>query len=299
MLAVGIDLGGHTMTAAVIDSDDSDRILAKHTVATPKARTLDKTTDAIASILKKLSPDDQVHYIGIAVPGFIDAGRSRVLGMPNFAIDSNIDLATCVKRKISYQNVEIKIENDANCAALGEGFYGVAKNCKDYAVLTLGSGIGCGIVANGELLTGAHGMAGEAGHIVITDKTIDCGCGGIGHLESLASADTAENTAKMIGINGDFKRLWDIRNKNEQAGNIVSGVLNAIAKGIASITVIIDPEKIVLNGGMSLADGFVAEVTDLAKRYIPRLYRGLLKVERSILGPDAAIYGATSLFRKR
>jgi glucokinase len=298
MLVAGIDLGGHTISAAVIDFDDNYRIVARDTTVTPCERTLSATTNAIVSTLKKLSANKSIAHVGIAVPGFINTSRNLVLGMPNFHVDRNIDLIANIKEKLHDQDVEIRIENDANCAALGEGLCGVAKNCKDYVVLTLGSGIGCGIVINGNVLIGAHGMAGEAGHIVVTDEAVRCGCGGIGHWETLASADHAEKEAQIYGLNCDFKMLWEKKDENKKAGIIVSDTLNAIARGIASIIVFTDPETVILNGGMSFANGITAEITALTGKYLPVPYRSMLKIMQSSLGADAAIYGATSLFRK-
>ncbi|MFR5880887.1 MAG: ROK family protein [Cloacibacillus evryensis] len=126
--------------------------------------------------------------VGIGIPGFVDKERRRILRLTNFSGCDGVYLGETISADLRELGVKavIRLENDANCAALGEGAAGAARGMSDYVVLTLGTGIGAGIVTNGRLLSGAHGMAAECGHMAVSgDPALSgCGCGGRGHLEN-------------------------------------------------------------------------------------------------------------------
>ena len=175
---------------------------------------------------------------------------------------------------------------------------GEAAGMEDYVVLTLGTGVGAGIVSGGRLVRGAHGMAAECGHMALCGAELTgCGCGGAGHLEEAASADWLERRAKAAGLPADFKSLWQLRAAPE-AETIISPALEALARGIASITVTLDPEAVILSGGMSRADGLAEELAARAQKYLPAPFRPYFRLETSKLGGEAAVIGAASLFRE-
>ena len=138
-------------------------------------------------------------------------------------------------------------------------------------------------------------LAGECGHIVISEKTKKCACGGMGHAESYASADRAEAEAKKIGHPADFKLLWQDRD-NPKIKTILAPIITSIAKTIATVTVTFDPEITILNGGMSRAEGIVQMLENTAKNYLPTPFTPHLKIEKSKLQADAALYGAVAGF---
>ena len=214
----------------------------------------------------------------------------------NFAGLEDVEFAEMLERELSAGGLDapVYMENDANCAALGEKSRGLAKDMSDCVVLTLGTGIGCGIISNGLLVTGAHGLASEAGHIVVSPAGKACGCGGVGHLESETSADWIEKKAGSVGLPSDFKALWARRGEKE-AFAILEPALDALARGVASLAVTTDPEAFILSGGMSLADGIADEIKERAYKYLPIPFRGYLEIYISGLGPDAALYGAASI----
>lgn len=298
MEVIGVDLGGHNISAAVIQTDGGSRnIAARMGMPTPAGRGLGEVVSSISDVIAKLSEGRAVCSAGIGVPAFLDKKRMKITRFTNFSGLENIEFPILIKNALKNRGIDVpvRMENDANCSALGEGLCGAAKGCSDYVVLTLGTGIGAGIVANGRLLAGARGMAGEAGHIPIFNYSwLKCACGGAGHLESVCSADSVEKAALKEGLPADFKELWKHRNEEKTAA-IIEPALDALARAIAAIVVILDPEKVILNGGISRAENIREE---LAARTIPYLsipFRQHLDIVISALGPDAALFGAASL----
>ena len=297
MKVIAADLGGHTLSSAVIEELDGDfSITSRFDCYTPKGRGADDVASCLARIAQKLSESSAPASMCVAIPGILDKTRRRILKFTNFASADDIDFAEHLEGKLHDMGlpVDVFLENDANCAALGEKLCGAAKSMSDCVVLTLGTGIGCGIISNGELVTGAHGLASEAGHITISGSERLCGCGGIGHLESLASADRIEAEAGAEGLPRDFKTLWADR-ENARVADILEPALDAIARGAASLIVTTDPEAVILSGGMSRAVGIADEIERRTLKYLPAPFRKYLRIDVSALGPDAALYGATSL----
>ena len=298
MKTIGIDLGGHTIACAEIDiSHREPYILRRIEMQTPEERTLPEVLSALIGGISQLACDERELNIGIGVPGFLDKERKKIQKLTNFKGFENISFPSLLNEKLAESGIDSRtiMENDANCAALGEGLCGAAKGCSDFIVLTLGSGIGAGIISGGKLVTGAHGMAGECGHIVISEKIKKCACGGMGHAESFASADRAEAEAKKIGRPADFKLLWQDRD-NPKIKTILAPIITSIAKTIATVTVTFDPEITILNGGMSRAEGIVQMLENTAKNYLPTPFTPHLKIEKSKLQADAALYGAVAGF---
>ena len=140
-------------------------------------------------------------------------------------------------------------------------------------------------------------MAAECGHMALCGAELTgCGCGGAGHLEEAASADWLERRAKAAGLPADFKRLWQMRAAPE-AESIISPALETLARGIASVTVTLDPEAVILSGGMSRAEGLAEELAARAQKYLPDPFRPCFRLKTSKLGGEAAVIGAASLFR--
>ncbi|MCE5202111.1 MAG: ROK family protein [Synergistaceae bacterium] len=297
MRAIGIDLGGHNISAALVEFGcGTPRIVSRIDIPTPAGRKLDDIINCLTELSVELAADYPLDNVGIGMPGFLDRERNTVVRLTNFPGLTDIKFPMLLKEALRLRGLYAKVsmENDANCAALGEGLCGAACGCSDYIVMTLGTGIGTGIVANGVLLAGAHGMAGESGHIaVMNDKTI-CGCGGISHLESSASADWIEGSARNAGLPGEFKYLWGSRD-NEAIASIIEPALDALARGIASLIVTTDPEAMILSGGMSHADGIAEELTKRTLPYLSDPFRPYLNIIVSKLGNDAALFGAASL----
>jgi glucokinase len=161
----------------------------------------------------------------------------------------------------------------------------------------MGTGIGCGIVLGGNLLIGAHGMAGEAGHAVVSGDA-PCGCGGIGHAETLAAADGTMARASAEGcLPDDFRGLWALRGTHS-ADAVLNVTIDAMARAAASVCHMLDPQMIVIGGGMSQAPGIVEAIAERTVPYLSRPFKHTLDLRQSQLGNTAALYGAASLYAK-
>lgn len=299
MLAGGIDIGGHTITAGTVDmSAQPPRLLSSVTVPAPKGRDLVSLTETLGRLVLLRAIPGEISRVGLAVPGFISRDRRQIIRLTNFTGCDGERLGELLTANMTIKKLKLDVlmENDANCAALGEGAAGAAAGLTDYIVLTLGSGIGCGIVTGGRLLRGAHGMAAECGHIVAGCIATPCRCGAVRHLESAASADWLEQRAAAAGLPADFKTLWQQRAEPRTAA-VISPALDALAQGIASLTAVFDPQRIILTGGMSRADGLENELRTRAQKYLSAPFKKYFDLRTSTLGPQAAVIGAASLFR--
>ena len=295
MKVIGIDLGGHNTAAAEIDLACGlcGEVVE---VPTPSSRTAADVFQTIADIVKEVTPEKEL-LIGIGIPGYLNRSRTRVALLTNFNGINNMELPGLLEAYLEKQGLcaSVKMENDANCAALGEGIGGAAQGCADYTVLTLGSGVGSGVVSGGRLLIGAHGMAGEAGHMSVGAEKNLCLCGGFMHLEQSFSADRIEKRAAAAMLPADFKELWT-RRSEERIRPLMGDALDTLARSIASLCVVTDPEMIILSGGISRALGLREELLPLVLNYLPIPYRETFDLRISALGSKAALIGAGSLF---
>ena len=295
MKVIGIDLGGHNTAAAEIDLACGlcGEVVE---VPTPSSRTAADVFQTIADIVKEVTPEKEL-LIGIGIPGYLNRSRTRVALLTNFNGINNMELPVLLEAYLEKQGLcaSVKMENDANCAALGEGIGGAAQGCADHTVLTLGSGVGSGVVSGGRLLIGAHGMAGEAGHMSVGAEKNLCLCGGFMHLEQSFSADRIEKRAAAAMLPADFKELWT-RRSEERIRPLMGDALDTLARSIASLCVVTDPEMIILSGGISRALGLREELLPLVLNYLPIPYRETFDLRISALGSKAALIGAGSLF---
>jgi glucokinase len=299
-MRIGIDLGGHTLTAALVSESGGEmppRVERIKTQNTPPGRGVSEVIEVMADLIESLADgSSDVISIGVAVPGALDVTRRRSLRLSNFPKEwDDLDLLRTFgdilkARRISAQ---IYIENDANCYALGEWRAGEAIGVSDFVVFTMGTGIGCGIVSGGMLLTGAHGMAAEGGHLVIGGDT-PCGCGGRGHSETLAAADGTAARSAAKGLPSDFGGLWAMRGSAD-ADEVLETTLDAMARTIASVYHLLDPEFVIIGGGMSRAEGIGEILHERTLPYMSYPFKELLDIRISKLGNEAPLYGAASM----
>jgi glucokinase len=297
-MRVGIDFGGHTLTAARVSMGGEalpsiDRLVERRT---PDGRRVADIISLMADMVSELAENQRIEGVGVAVPGMIDSARRYSRRMANFPEEwDNLDISDTLSKALASRELymPVKIENDANCYALGEGTAGAAVGLADYVVFTMGTGIGCGIVLGGKILIGAHGMAAEGGHIVV-EGGAPCGCGGMGHAETLSAADGTVKRARTAGILGEFKDIWDMRGDPE-ADRVLGVTIDGMARTVATVTHLLDPEAIIIGGGMSRGKGICDAIRDAAMPYLAYPYRSVLNLRVSKLGNDAALYGAASV----
>jgi glucokinase len=256
---IGIDLGGHTLIVALVSEASGGippRIEKRESNETPEGRRVADIMNAMAESVSRLTSGVNISSIGLAIPGMLDSDRRHSRRLPNFPVEwDDLDIPFALGHALEPRlaSSRINIENDANCYALGERSAGEAVGATDFVVFTMGTGIGCGIVTGGMLLTGAHGMAGEGGHLVVLGNA-SCGCGGMGHSETIAAADGTSARAAAKGLPSDFGKLWALRG-NPDADEVIDTTLDAMARTIASACHMLDPKMVIIGGGMSRAEG--------------------------------------------
>ena len=305
--AFGVDVGGTTVKLGLFDTAGS--VLDKWEIPTVKENGGEAILpDAAKSILEKMREkgisEEEVAGIGIGVPGAVDGQGNLVGGAVNIGWKPfNIP-----KALNAYINVPVKAANDANAAAFGEMWKGGGKGCSNMVAVTLGTGVGGGIIVNGEIITGATGAAGEIGHIHIEDdETEECGCKNKGCLEQYASATgivrlarrrLAEDEKPSTLREGQLsaKAVFDAVKAGDQVAIEIAGRFGCyLGKGLAMVGNVVNPEVFVIGGGVSKAgEILLGFVEPELKKYAFPPCRGV-RLALAELGNDAGIYGAAGL----
>lgn len=306
----GVDLGGTTVKIGLFDTEGT--VLDKWEIPTRKEDSGSKILPDIAqAVLDKIAErqiaKDDVTGVGIGVPGPVDDN-----GVVHMAVNLGWGIINVNEVLGGLLQLPVRAGNDANVAALGEMWCGGGKGCSDMVLATLGTGVGGGIIVNGKMVTGATGAGGEIGHIHIKDDEPDaCGCGGHGCLEQYASAtgiarlanrklaattqDSVLRAAKERGA-VSAKTVFDaVKNGDALACEIAEEFGDYLGKGLAAIACVVNPEVIVLGGGVSKAGEILCEY--VAKYYKKYVFHGCSNAQFKLatLGNDAGIYGAAKL----
>jgi glucokinase len=306
---IGLDIGGTKISGGVIDG--SGVILAKGRKDTP-AHDPAAIAREVADLVRELSLECSIDAVGIACAGFIDRSGSRVLFAPNLAWRDEP-----FKRHLeSVLDLPVTLENDANAATWGEFRFGVAAGAEDMVMVTVGTGIGGGIVAGGDLMRGAFGVAAELGHVRVVPNGIRCGCGNRGCWEQYASGNALVREARELVISGTphAARLGELCAGDPAAlsgpdvtraaveGDPAAVELLAdlgawIGEGLASVAAILDPELVILGGGVSEAGGLLINpaLAAFRRQLTGRGHRPEARFALASLGNDAGMIGAADL----
>jgi glucokinase len=312
-LAIGVDVGGTKLAAGVVDEKGSIIEMVKRpTPAANASRTIELVSDAVNELLGRY----EVDAIGIGAAGFVEESRSAVVFAPNLAW-RNEPVARQVEDRTGRPVV---VENDANAAAWAEATLGAGRGHDHVMMITVGTGIGGGLVLNGELYRGRWGMAGEPGHYRVVPDGRLCGCGNRGCWEQYASGSALVAEARDFARRspGAAVRLLQLAGGAPE-GITGPGVTTAaregdaaalrcfeivgrwLGEGLADMAAILDPGCFVLGGGVSEAgDLLLAETrTAFEGGLTGRQYRSHAAVVLAELGPDAGMIGAADLARRR
>ncbi|SNC60705.1 glucokinase [Kytococcus aerolatus] len=310
-LAIGLDIGGTKIAGALVRDGE---ILERARVETP-ADEVGHIIDAVVSVIEMLQREaagEEIAGAGIACAGFVDVMGEHVLFAPNLAWRNEPVRAQVMERV----DLPVRLENDANAAAWGEFRHGSAKEFDDMTLITVGTGIGGGIVHDGVLLRGAAGIGAEIGHMRVVREGHRCGCGNRGCWEQYASGTAlvrearelirsgtphAERLAEICG--GDPEQLSgeDITGAAEQGDPAARELLHELGvwlgEGAASIAAILDPAAIVIGGGVSAAGDLLLAPTQRAfERHLTgRGHRPWPQVVLAGLGNDAGVIGAATI----
>jgi glucokinase len=300
-IAVGIDIGGTNTKIGLISSEGS--LIGFESFPTTGPATFSEYTQKVKSTVDSLLHKNELSYeqiLGIGVGAPNGNGKNGfVESPPNLKQWGTVDLVTPFKQAF---NKPVKLENDANVAALGEGLWGVAKGMDDFIVVTLGTGVGTGVVVNNDLVRGVNGLAGEGGHIIIEENGRNCGCGGRGHLEIYASVKGIKMTTKEItGKDLQFREIAELyRQGDEEMEKVFKQTAHYLGKGISIMGSLFCPEAIVLAGGVAtIGDHFRQQVEDVYNELVYAPFKNATKVLiSSVSTGEGAVLGAASLIFK-
>jgi glucokinase len=314
---VGVDLGGTTTKLAFVTTEGE--IVHKWEIPTDNTNEGQNITGNIAKAIdEKLAEHDQLKSnllgIGMGAPGPVNYEKGIVLNVVNLGWPDNYPLKDRLEAATS---LPAAIENDANSAALGEMWMGAGAGAKDLVCVTLGTGVGGGVIVGGKVVQGINGAAGEIGHITaIPSGGAPCNCGKTGCLETVASATGIVRLAKIElakGLKGELseklaengsitaKDVFDAaRNSDELAQSVLEEVSFHLGFVLASIANTLNPEKIVLGGGVSKAgDILVDPVKNNFEKFAFSPVRDSTKLALATLGNDAGVLGAAWLIKNK
>ena len=295
--SIGVDLGGTNLRAAAVGSDG--RIFEKFSGSTDLHEGRDAViSDIVASInqLKQRCGPETLVGVGIGVPGFILKEKPIIANSNNLPEFEGFPVRDAIQQQLG---TPIMLENDANAAALGEKWVGAGRDVDDLIMLTLGTGIGGGIISRGKILHGFVGMAGEIGHITVNPTGNPCGCGNQGCLEKHASATAVRAMARLmrLGDNLSAKELYEMATGGDaKAQRIFQTMGEALGIAIATMINLFNFPLYLLSGGVlagwdQFAPAMLAEVSrrSFTYRTVPT------RIEKALLGNEAGLIGAAHL----
>ncbi len=295
-VAVAVDLGGTAIKSGLVDA--RGRILARRERPTRRAASAREILADIAGEIAPLlatarSPEGVVAGIGLGTPGLADASGRIVGGCPNIPGWKGADAGKGLRKRF---RLPVAVGNDANLAALGEQAFGAARGARSCVLLTLGTGIGGGIVIDGRLFTGGMGLGTEVGHIAIDRNGLPCPCGGRGCLELYSSA-----TGILKAYGGkrnvtDVREVFSLARKGDRtARKVIHDALSTLGLAMAGLINTFNPEVFLLGGGMSRIPGVVATARRVALAHAVDACRKGVRIGPARLGNDAGIIGAAAL----
>jgi glucokinase len=300
--SIGLDLGGTNLRAAAIDR--TGKLLDKISGSTNFSEGRDAVLGDIVAAIRKMQERhgaEGLAGIGVGVPGFIRMKEGVLAYSPNLPYLENFPIRDEIRRRLGTPMI---LENDANAAALGEKWMGAGRDVDDLVLLTLGTGIGGGIISGGRVLRGFVGMAGELGHITVIPNGNPCGCGNQGCLEKAASATAVSAMAKMLhlGENLSAKEVAELAAQPGDAGEKARTVWRvmgeALGAALATLVNTFNFPLYLLSGGMLPAwDLFEPHMLRILEQRSAtyRATRAEMRIAKATLGNEAGLFGAAYL----
>ena len=312
MVKIGIDVGGTGIKVGVVSEDN--RIIREDAIPTrtdiPFEEQMKLMADCVLSSVNAacLTVDD-IESVGVGIPGIASARTGEVIKCTNMGWH-HVPFRDVFTK---YLNKPVCIDNDANVAALAESVAGVSAGTSSSVFITIGTGIGSGIILNGKIWSGAHHIGGELGHVIFDLDGVPCTCGNHGCLERYCSATALIRMAReaveknpeseIMELAGhdmsriEAKTVFDAaRNKDAVAVKVFHYYINCLAQAVASVVNLIDPEVIVLGGGVSKAGSLLLDpLTELYPQFVLFNDQPLPPVKIAVLGSEAGIIGAAML----
>jgi glucokinase len=286
---IGVDVGGTKILAAVVSRDGSlGARVERPSEHTSQDAFLDEL-DSMVEELQRAAPDAQA--LGFGVPSRIDQRAGRALKSVNIPLEG-VDLRDRMRER---HGVPVGIDNDGNAAAIAEWQAGAARGAQHVVMLTLGTGVGGGLILDGKPYRGATGSGAELGHIVLDPNGPPCGCGGHGHLESFAAGPAADRVARSLYGEGS-KAHELVRRGQEGAGEAVealAGIGRYLGAGIASFVNVFEPEVVVVGGGFGVAgELLLGPAREVVAVEALEPGRDTVRIVQAELGTEAGVIGA-------
>ena len=313
---VGIDIGGTNLRAALINKNGN--IIKRLSIPSGADKGIDLVVENLGNLIAEIRKGEGVDGLGVGIPGIIDSAKGIVTQAPNILHVHNFPFRDVLMAKIG-KDIPVFVENDANCAALGELWMGAGENVNSLVLLAIGTGLGGGIILNRKLWRGTDGMAGEVGHMTISPDGAKCNCGNTGCLETFASAVGIIRMVKE-GLDQDDKSVETVlreKVRNAPKERLPEIVREAAIEGdkfalwiweefgkslgivIASLVNLLNVEMIVISGGLSDAwELFIDKLVDEAKKRGLRAPMERVQIKKSTLGGDAGLLGAAYLVNR-
>jgi glucokinase len=312
MIRVGIDIGGTGIQVGVVNQQY--HIVAEESIVTNTSIPFEEQIVNIADCVKSTVSNsgfslDQIDSVGIGIPGMASKKTGEIINCTNMGWH-HVPFREEFIRHISKP---VYIENDANVAALAESVAGISAGTSSSVFITIGTGIGSGIIINNRIWNGAHGIGGELGHVIFDLNGIPCTCGNHGCLERYCSAtalirmgreaaSSNPNSGLMKSVNNDLSRIEAktvidcAKNGDPLAKSIFRTFIRYLSQAIASVVNLIDPEVIVLGGGVSKAGDFLIKpILEEYPQYVVFRDQEIPPVKLAVLGSKAGIIGAAML----
>lgn len=293
-LAVGIDIGGTKIAAGVVDTDG--RVLTRRDIATPVSDR-QSLVDAIIGLARDLAAEHSVEAVGVGVAGLVDRAGETVRFAAHLPFQDEPlrnELATAL-------GLAVVVDNDANAGGWAEARFGAARGAQDAVFVAVGTGIGGAIIIDGQLRRGWQGASGEIGHLIIERDGRPCPCGSRGCWEQYGSGRALLRAAEAAGLEVPHGAAVTAAADagDERARTVLREIGEWIGIGIAGLVAVLDPEVVVVGGGVSAAGDLLLEPTrDSFRTYLTAQgRRPEPQVLLAALGPDAGLIGAADLAR--
>lgn len=308
-LSIGIDVGGTNTKIAVVTADGN--IIQKISVPTLTGKKADVLIDCLIQNTKQLInvsglSQHDIHSVGLGIPGTVNVEKGAVVYAPNIFL-KNVEIINRLKKSLQKR---IFISQDSRASAWAEYLIGVKKQYSNIVSITLGTGIGCGMIIDGKIFTGALNTAGEFGHQIIDVNGRNCHCGKRGCLETLIGGPAILKEALSVkklkkklnadGSGASVSRVYDLALKGDKDALLITKyVVRYLAQGLVNLINIISPQFISISGGISGAGDKL--LLNPLKKQVKELAYGpvsnKIKIVKSTLGPDAPVIGAALMYQ--
>jgi len=294
---IGLDLGGTFLKAARVSPDGTIGRRLREPVS---GATADDLLSQLARAVRALEEDGPVAVVGLGIPGIIERKDGCAHGVPNLPAIEGLPVGAALEERCGRSAFAA---NDANAAALAESWLGAGRDVESMLLVTLGTGVGGGLVFDGALFTGLAGYAGEVGHIQVEPNGVRCGCDSWGCIETIAGAAgwvrraeeaLAKRPSVLAGRTLDQKVIADAAREGDAVAlEVLDGTARALGAGIAAVLNLLNLERVVIGGGVAAAGPILLDriVAEAKQRTFPAVFAGC-SFRPAALGSDAGVVGA-------